>query len=72
MPDFIVRLKTVRPKHLILETKGLDTLEEAKKAAPERWVAAVNADGSYGRWEYAITKKMTDVNNIVDAAWAGG
>ncbi|MFI5460663.1 MAG: BPTD_3080 family restriction endonuclease [Isosphaerales bacterium] len=68
VPDFIVRLKTDPPKHLILETKGFDPLEEVKRAAAERWVAAVNADGTYGRWEYAVAKRMTEVNKIVEAA----
>jgi type III restriction enzyme len=68
VPDFIVRLKTDPPKHLILETKGFDPLEEVKRAAAERWVAAVNADGTYGRWEYAVAKKMTEVNKIIAAA----
>ena len=68
VPDFIVRLKTNPPKHLILETKGFDPLEDVKRAAAERWVAAVNADGSYGRWEYVIAKKMTEVNKIIEAA----
>ena len=31
-------------------------------------VAAVNADGSYGRWVYAVAKKMTEVNGLLDAA----
>jgi hypothetical protein len=53
VPDFIVRLKTDPPKHLILETKGFDPREEVKRAAAERWVAAVNAEGTYGRWVYA-------------------
>ena len=35
---------------MILETKGYDPLEEVKRAAAQRWVAAVNADGTYGRW----------------------
>jgi len=68
VPDFIVRLKTNPAKHLILETKGFDPLEEVKRAAAERWVAAVNADGTYGRWAYAVAKKMTEVNKIVEAA----
>ncbi len=61
MPDFIIRLKTEPPVHLILETKGYDPLEEVKKAAAERWVDAVNADGTYGRWRYVIAKKTTEV-----------
>ena len=72
VPDFIVRLKTDPPKHLILETKGFDPLEEVKRAAAERWVAAVNADGTYGRWEYAVAKKMTEVNQIIKVACANG
>ena len=66
--DFIIRLKTDTPKHLILETKGFDPLEEVKRAAAERWVAAVNADGTYGRWCYAVAKKMTAVNDLIEAA----
>jgi len=56
VPDFIICLKTESNSNecLILETKGFDPLEGIKKAAAERWVNAVNADGSYGRWQYAI------------------
>ena len=49
VPDFIVRLKIEPVEHLILETKGYDPLEDVKRAAAERWVAAVNADGAYGK-----------------------
>ena len=65
IPDFIVRLKTSPPVNLILETKGYDEKEEIKVAAARRWVAAVNADGSYGQWEYAIAKRPTDVVKIL-------
>jgi type III restriction enzyme len=65
IPDFIVRLKTDPPIHLIIETKGYDEKEEVKVAAARRWVAAVNADGSYGRWEYGVAKKPTDVIGII-------
>lgn len=68
VPDFLVRLKTDPPAHLILETKGYDPLEGVKRAAAERWVAAVNADGSFGTWRYALVKKMTEVRAAVDAA----
>ena len=37
---------------------------------PERWVAAVNADGTYGGWSYAVARKMTEVNGSVEAIWA--
>jgi len=68
VPDFIVRLGSQPPLHLILETKGFDPLEEVKTAAAKRWVAAVNADGSYGRWRYGIAKRIADVAAIVTAA----
>ena len=67
VPDFLVRLKMEAPYHLILETKGYDPLEDVKRAAAERWVAAVNADGTWGRWQYALAKKIADVPTILDA-----
>jgi type III restriction enzyme len=60
MPDFIVRLKIESPVHLILETKGYDPLAEVKKGAAERWVRAVNADGTYGTWAYAIVRQVSE------------
>ena len=65
VPDFIVRLKSDPPRYLILETKGYDPLEEVKRAATERWVSAVNADGTFGQWGYAIAKKVSDVPKIL-------
>ena len=65
MPDFIVRLKTEPPIHLILETKGYDPLAEVKKGAAERWVNAVNADGTYGRWAYEMVRQTGEVNDTV-------
>ena len=50
VPDFIVRLKTEPPMHLILEVKGYDELQEVKAQAAQKWVEAVNADRTYGRW----------------------
>jgi len=46
----------------VLETKGFDPLEEVKVAAARRWVAAVNADRSYGSWAYAIVKRVADID----------
>jgi type III restriction enzyme len=67
MPDFLVRLKTDPPRYLILETKGYDPIEEVKRAAAERWVTAVNADGTYGDWRYAVVKKVSDVPGVLEA-----
>jgi type III restriction enzyme len=65
VPDFIVRLKTSPVVHLILETKGYEPLEDVKRAAADRWVAAVNADGTFGKWSYVVVKKMTDVPKVI-------
>lgn len=68
IPDFIIRLKTDPPSHLILETKGFDEREQHKIDAAHRWVAAVNSDGKYGRWEYTIVKKMSETGEKIDEA----
>jgi type III restriction enzyme len=61
LPDFIIRLKCERLAHLILETKGYDELEEVKRAAAVRWVNAVNAEGSFGQWQYDVAKKVSEI-----------
>lgn len=69
-PDFLIRLKCHPVCHVILETKGYDPLEEVKRAAAERWVAAVNAEGSFGRWQYVLVKKVTDIGAVLNGALA--
>ena len=63
-PDFIIRL--ANGEHLILETKG-DYNDEAKdkKKALEEWVAAVNADGRFGRWHAAITFQPGEIVDVL-------
>jgi type III restriction enzyme len=68
LPDFIIRLKADLPCHLILETKGYDPLEEVKKAAAERWVAAVNADGRYGPWLFEMVNRVAEIPAKIEAA----
>lgn len=67
IPDFIIRLRTDPPLSLILETKGYDTSAEIKAQAAERWVRAVNADGTYGRWCYLMVKKIEEVGKAIDS-----
>lgn len=71
LPDFIVRLKTEPPCHLILETKGYDPLKDVKTDAAYRWVRAVNADGRFGRWEYACAGAVAEVGELIDRAARG-
>jgi type III restriction enzyme len=72
VPDFLVRLIGEQLCHVIVETKGYDPLEDVKRAAAERWVAAVNADGGHGRWCYVLAKKVTDIGRLLEAAARGG
>jgi type III restriction enzyme len=69
-PDFIIRTKGEPGQHLILETKGFDPLKGVKRQAAERWVAAVNADGRFGQWSYAVAEKLSDVAKLVSSAHA--
>ncbi|MBI1849291.1 MAG: DEAD/DEAH box helicase family protein [Planctomycetes bacterium] len=74
IPDFIVRLRpepSGSPIHLILETKGYDPLKDVKAQAAERWVDAVNAEGSQGRWDYALATAITDIPGILGRVAAG-
>jgi type III restriction enzyme len=68
LPDFIVRLKASPNEHLILETKGYDPLQEVKQQAAQRWVDAVNADGSYGGWRYVLVKSVGEIDSILTEA----
>ena len=69
LPDFIIRLKGEPARHLILETKGFDPLAEVKAQAAQRWVEAVNAEGSFGKWQYVIAREPGEVGrNIEEAA----
>ena len=69
LPDFVIRLEGDEERYLILETKGYDELKEVKRSAAERWVAAVNADGKYGRWEYVMVSHRNEIDDAVTAAF---
>jgi type III restriction enzyme len=65
VPDFIVRLKTEPPLHLIIEVKGYDERGEVKAQAARKWVEAINADRTYGRWAYALAKRPSEVKQLI-------
>ena len=67
-PDFIVRLRT--GEQVIVETKGFDDLADVKKAAAERWVSAVNGEGSFGRWRYVMARSVAEVRTMLDGLTA--
>ena len=66
VPDFIVRLAGPERLHLVLETKGYDPLKEVKAAAAERWVQAVHAEGTKGRWAYTMVAHPTEVPAAIE------
>ena len=68
VPDFIVRLEN--GVHLVLEPKGHDLLEDVKKQAAERWVRAVNAEGSFGEWRYAVAHDMNEIPALLEESAA--
>jgi len=73
IPDFLVKLKYKDGSTgmVILEVKGFDPLQEIKKAAALRWLKAVNAEGSYGHWKYAIVSDPVKTNGIIVACIEG-
>ncbi len=64
IPDFVVRL--VDGSYLILEVKGFDPLREVKAHAAQRWVDAVNADGTFGHWSYAVTSNPNEIRGLIE------
>lgn len=70
LPDFVLRLHEKEARYLVLETKGYDRRKEGKRLAAERWVAAVNADGTRGKWSYRMISEAAEVDRAVDAAVA--
>lgn len=73
VPDFVVRLRgNGAARHLLLETKGFDPLKDVKRAAAERWCAAVNVLGRFGRWSYHLAERPEDVTAILDGCGTDG
>jgi type III restriction enzyme len=53
IPDFLIRYQS--GKTLVLEIKGQDSpQDQAKRAALDQWVQAVNAHGGFGKWEWDV------------------
>ena len=41
-----------------------------KKAAAVRWCAAVNAEGSFGHWQFKMARSVGEVNQLIADAHA--
>lgn len=64
VPDFIVKFQS--GENLVLEIKGQKSQQnEAKHAALEEWIAAVNEDGQFGRWSWDVAYSPADVDDIL-------
>ena len=66
VPDFLVRRDD--GLNIVLETKGFDRLADVKQQAAQRWVAAVNAHGGYGRWAYRMVRDPNAVSTVISTA----
>ena len=65
MPDFIIRLSN--GINLILEVKGRDTLQDkTKRSYLDEWVKAVNEQGGFGTWRWAVSKDPADIAGILE------
>jgi type III restriction enzyme len=69
VPDFLVVVACDDGEEttLVLEVKGwVHDLVAAKNMAAKKWVAAINADGSWGRWSYAIVYHPNQIVGVLD------
>ena len=66
-PDFLIRLAS--GDMLVLEVKGRERdRDHTKRRFLDEWVAAVNAHRGFGRWRWAVSRKPSDVHDILAAA----
>lgn len=63
-PDFLIRLKT--GDMLILETKGQDDEQNrVKRKYLDEWVRAVNQQGGFGHWRWAVALHPGEILDIL-------
>ena len=64
-PDFLIRLMS--GDILVLETKGQQTeQDDTKHEYMKEWVKAVNEYGGFGQWKFAVSKKPSDIKDILN------
>lgn len=64
-PDFLIKLKN--NVMLVLEIKGKDSEQnKAKREYLDRWIKAVNDDGSYGTWVWDVAFRQTEVRGKIN------
>ncbi len=66
-PDFLIRL--TNRKTLVLEVKGQDTQEnQTKREFLNQWCEAVNSQGGFGTWGWAVSRDPKDIAGILSQA----
>jgi type III restriction enzyme len=64
-PDFLMKLSN--GKTLILEVKGKDDQQnKTKRDYLNEWVNAVNSDGRFGKWGWAVSFRTSDIKDIIN------
>jgi type III restriction enzyme len=64
-PDFLIRLSN--NEYLILETKGVDSQQnQTKRDFLNEWVKAVNIQGGFGKWSWAVSFNPNDIGVILE------
>ena len=63
-PDFILRFDHNR--YVIIEVKGQQTDQDTiKHEYAQEWVKAVNAEGSFGKWDFVVLRNLNDIFEIL-------
>jgi len=66
-PDYIIRL--INGTHLVLEVKGKVTQQvRSKELAMQEWIQAINQDGRFGKWHYAMSTNPKDLEGLIKNA----
>jgi len=64
VPDYLIRL--VNGKMLVLEVKGQDSEQNrAKRAAMQTWIQAVNEQGGFGQWCFAVVFEPARIRDVI-------
>lgn len=64
LPDYLIRLNN--GKTLVLEVKGQDSEQnKAKRDAMQLWIKAVNEQGGFGQWHFAVAFNPHEVADCI-------
>ena len=70
-PDYLIRFTNAT--NLVLESKGQDTpKDQTKRRYMGEWVAAVNAHGGFGKWDFRAYFKPADLPTVLAKSVAEG